>query len=297
MSGVWAALREARYALPRHLERLLPGPGPTATVRRSDRLSRRGFASTVGYFQASDTPPEQIVAATADIAGQLAAGGRDVYLSVKVHPLGFDPKHVRRIADAASAAGLSLMFDAQAPEDAGRTLEVVTGLLPEFPGTGAVLPARWSRSMAQAVQLRETSARIRIVKGERTDPLWGERDIEANYLALIERLAGREAPVAVATHDPRLAERALTLLLRAGTPCELEQLRGLPRRGTVAVARRLGVPVRVYLPFGPGWWAYAVDKALSRPYLLSWMIKDLLGSAKGQGRPGLAPGWSSASGL
>ena len=45
----------------------------------------------------------------------------------------------------------------------------------------------------------------------------------------------------------------------------------------MAVARRLGVPVRIYIPFGPGWWPYAVDKALARPYLLSWMVKDLLG--------------------
>ena len=46
----------------------------------------------------------------------------------------------------------------------------------------------------------------------------------------------------------------------------------------MAVARRLGVPVRVYVPFGPGWWPYALDKALARPYLLSWMIRDRLGA-------------------
>jgi proline dehydrogenase len=40
------------------------------------------------------------------------------------------------------------------------------------------------------------------------------------------------------------------------------------------------VPVRVYVPFGPGWWPYAIDKALARPYLLSWMIKDRLGRPK-----------------
>jgi proline dehydrogenase len=47
----------------------------------------------------------------------------------------------------------------------------------------------------------------------------------------------------------------------------------------MAVARRLGVPVRVYIPFGPGWWPYALDKALARPYLLSWMIRDRLAPA------------------
>jgi proline dehydrogenase len=47
----------------------------------------------------------------------------------------------------------------------------------------------------------------------------------------------------------------------------------------MAVARRLGVKVRVYVPFGPGWWPYALDKALARPYLLSWMIRDRMARA------------------
>jgi proline dehydrogenase len=295
MRGVWASLREARYALPGHLEGLLPGPSAAVTVRRCDRLGRCGLASTVGYFQTSDTTPEEIVAATTAVARLLAAHPRDVYLSVKAHPLGFDAERVRAIADAASEAGLALMLDAQASEDAGRVLEVVERLLPAFPGTGIVLPARWCSSLERAARLRASSARIRIVKGERADPLWGNRDIEANYLALVARLAGRAAPVAVATHDPHLADRALALLLRAGTPCELEQLRGLPRRASVAVARRLGVPVRVYLPFGPGWWSYALDKALARPYLLSWMIRDLLGSKRRVPTASPSPEAASAS--
>jgi proline dehydrogenase len=53
-------------------------------------------------------------------------------------------------------------------------------------------------------------------------------------------------------------------------------LRGLPRRRTTAVARKLGVPARLYYPFGPGWWPYAVDKALARPYLPLWALRDML---------------------
>jgi len=69
----------------------------------------------------------------------------------------------------------------------------------------------------------------------------------------------------------------LAALQQAGTPCELEQLRGLPRRRPMAIARRLGVPVRLYLPFGPGWWPYALNNALARPHLPLWAARDLLG--------------------
>ena len=278
MNGPWATLRNARYALPGKVERVVPGPGPAATARICQRLHRKGLATTVGYFQSSDAPAETIVAANRAIAAVLTRRLGDAYLSVKAPPLGFDAAHLRTVADAAAAAGLALMFDAHAPRDADRTLAVVSGFLPEFPRTGLALPARWRRSLADAEHFRDSSARIRLVKGEWADPEWGDQDVEASFLDLAARLAGRGAPVSVATHDPALAERALALLQAAGTRCELEQLRGLPRRRTVAIAKRLGVPVRIYVPFGPGWWPYAVDKALARPYLLSWMLKDLLGS-------------------
>jgi len=276
MPNLRAALRNARYALPRGIERVAHGPGPHAAVRRCVRLNRGGLAATVGYFQSGEAGPEEIVAANRAIATLFKGQAGDVQLAVKAPPLGFDSARIRAIAETAEAAGLALMFDAHALHHAPPTLEAATALLRDFPRTGIAIPARWRRSMGDAADFRETTVRIRLVKGEWADPEWGEADVAANYLALALRLAGRASPVAVATHDPELAERALTALLAAGTPCELEQLRGLPGRRTAAVARRLGVPVRIYVPFGPGWWPYALDKALARPYLLSWAVRDLV---------------------
>lgn len=296
MASPWAALRSARYAVPHLIERVVPGPGPGAAARRCRKLDRAGLAATLGYFQSAKARPEDIVAANVAAAELLADRRGDVYLSVKAPPLDFDPGHLRRIADSAAAADMALMFDAHAPKDADRTLDAVSDLLGQFPRTGFALPARWLRSRGDAAAFRDSSARIRLVKGEWADPSWRGQDVEASYLALAARLAGRAAPVAVATHDPELAGRALTLLLDSGTPCELEQLRGLPSRRTMAVARRLGVAIRVYVPFGPGWWPYALDKALARPYLLSWMIRDRLALDRaGHGAKSLPPAASPSA--
>jgi proline dehydrogenase len=277
MRGPRAVLRDARDALPRGIERVAAGPGAAAAARRCLRLNRNGRGATLGYFQAAAAGPEEIVAANQAAVSWFRERPGDVQLALKAPPLGFDAARIRALAEAADAAGLTLIFDAHGPGQAAPTLAAARDLLPDFPRTGIVLPARWRRSLEDAAAFRETTARIRLVKGEWADPDWGEADVAEAYLALVQSLAGRAAPVAVATHDPALAERALAALLAAGTPCELEQLRGLPGRRTAAVARRLGVAVRVYVPFGPGWWPYAVDKALARPYLLSWTIRDLLG--------------------
>jgi len=270
-------LRDARYALPGMVERMVPGPGPQQAARLCRRLGNAGLRVTAGFFQGDGNMPGDIVEAYTELAALLGGHAGDPYLSVKAPPLSFDMDLLGSIAEACRAHGQAIMFDAHAPKDAQRTLNAAAALLPEYPGTGCVLPARWSRSRADAARFRETTARIRIVKGEWADPEGKDGDIEAGYVELAGLLAGRAAPVAVATHKPELAEAALSVLRDAGTPCELEQLRGLPRKRTMAVAHRLGVPVRVYVPFGPSWWPYAIDKALARPYLPAWFLHDLMG--------------------
>jgi len=274
--------RRIRYALPALAGRAIPTPDAGWVVRKCDALAEDGLAAAIGYFQADDAGPETVAQENLAAIARLSGGRRDAYFSLKAPPLGFDAVRISTIAQAAREAGMAVVFDSHAPDLADPTLALVERLLPDYPGTGFALPARWRRSVADAHAFRDSTARIRLVKGEWPDPEGDDGDPAERYLALARILAGRPAKVAVATHDPALAERALAILLAQGTPCELEQLRGLPRARTCAVARRLGVPIRLYLPFGPGWWPYAVDRALARPYLLGWMLRDRLGAAQGR---------------
>ena len=274
---LWRWLRARRYALPQQAGGWLPAPDAAAGARIARRLSRRGIAVTLGYFQGDADGADAIVAAYGRIAAAPLPPGS--YLSVKAPPLGFCPQRLRRIAEAGAAAGLPVLLDAHAPADADATLAALAALLPDFPDSGIALPARWRRSAADAARLSGTSARIRVVKGEWADPLCDAADGDAAYLRLIDALAGRAAPVAVATHKPALAAAALDRLLAAGTPCELEQLRGLPGRRPLVAARTRGVGTRLYVPLGPGWWPYAIDKALARPHLPLWYLRDRIGLA------------------
>ncbi|MBD3729799.1 MAG: proline dehydrogenase [Sphingomonadales bacterium] len=269
MNGALAGrLRTMRYALPGHLGRIMPEMTPEAAARACAAFARRGIASSAGYFAHDDDPPEVVVAAYRALAARLQASGCDTVLALKGPQLGFDELAVRDIV----AQGLPLIVDALTHDQASRALA-----LAQAAGAGLALPARWARSMDDAAALRDAPCRVRLVKGEWADPGGDPPDVGAAYLQLARRLAGRGATVGVATHDPSLAEAALGLLRQAGTPVELEQLRGLPRRRTMAIARRWQVPVRLYQPFGPGWWPYAIEQALRRPYLPWWALRDLVG--------------------
>ncbi|HSQ96518.1 MAG TPA: GNAT family N-acetyltransferase [Croceibacterium sp.] len=261
-----ARLRDARYALPGWIEQHVRGEDAAAAAQKVTRL---GAPVSVAFFQAGHATPAEVATNYRQLSSALAGSGCDALFALKAPALGFEEALVREIA----AADVPLTFDSLTEPQAERTLA-----LAEAVSAGVALPARWRRSSADAARLRDGACRIRLVKGEWPDPDADVPDIVEAYLTLARLLAGRKAPVGVATHDPALADAALRVLLKAGTPCELEQLRGLPRRRTMEVARKLGVPVRLYYPFGPGWWPYAVDKALARPYLPLWALKDLIGA-------------------
>lgn len=263
-----ARLREARYALPGLVERHVAGETPEQAARACARLAGSGVAVTAGYFHGGEAAPAAVAETWRRLAAGLAESGCDALLALKAPALAFDESLVGSIRQS----GVPLVFDSLTEPHAQGTLDLVESL-----AAGAALPARWRRSIGDARRLRDGPCRIRLVKGEWADPVADPADPFEAYLELARLLAGREASVGVATHDPVLAEAALKILLDGGTPCELEQLRGLPRRRTMAVARKLGAPVRLYYPFGPGWWPYALDKALARPYLPLWALRDFFG--------------------
>jgi len=270
--SLWSRLRDMRYALPAQVERWIDGPDPEAALRMG--RTAKGMGATYGYFPAHQSHPDQVLAANHAMLSALRGQGSDARLAVKAPHLGFDAGLI-----AGLAGEVPLMFDAHAPAQADATLALAAAM-GERAAAGCALPARWRRSLADAQALRDGPLILRVVQGEWADPDGSAPDA-SSYLELVRALAGRKAMVGIATHDPALGQAALRLLLEAGTPCEWELLRGLPRRRCQLVARRLGVPVRLYLPFGPGWWPYAVDKALARPYLPLWAIKDALGPVQG----------------
>ncbi len=268
MNALRRQVSRTRHALPGLVGRTVPASTAAAAVNACARAERGGLLTTAGYFHADEASPAEVAAACLDLAGKLVAAGLPTHLAIKSNALAHDRALLRAIA----ATGAPLAFDAMAPAHADAVLSLAEEL-----SAGAALPARWRRSPGDALRLRDRTCRIRLVKGEWADPQADAEDVARAYVELARLLAGRSAPVGVATHDPALAEAALAILRASGTPCELEQLRGLPRRRTLALARRLGVPVRLYHPCGPGWWPYAVDRALDRPYLPLWAARDLLG--------------------
>jgi proline dehydrogenase len=248
-----------------------------------EALRDHGFGSTVCFWNADSDSVEEITGACLGLLGLLRDLDSHSYLSLKLPAMRFDTEAVAVILNEAARMPRLVHFDSHGLEDADRMFGVMEEALRIHPNLGCTIPGRWQRSIADADRAVAWKLRVRVVKGQWADPDCPEMDMCEGFLNVIDRLCGRARCVAVASHDIPLARQALSRLLDAGTPCELELLYGLPRRAAVRMAQQLRVPIRLYVPQGKAWLPYLLKHARKNPRVLAWFARDLiLGLCPGQ---------------
>jgi proline dehydrogenase len=264
----------------RAARRYIAGPGPAHALEACVTLGKRGIASTVGYWNQTAEPPRRIIESCMTTADLMASARVDCYLSVKAPALGFNERLLQALTTRCREQDVGLHFDALGPDAVDRTLALLARLRPEAKHLGCTLPGRWQRSLSDADVAIELGLRVRVVKGEWVADEGNALDAREGFLAVVDRLAGRASHVAVATHDWRLARHALARLRAASTSASVELLLGLPMRPMFVLAESLGVPLRVYVPYGHARLPYRVRAAAGRPEIAWWFLRDLWGGPR-----------------
>ncbi|MBI1735589.1 MAG: proline dehydrogenase [Candidatus Rokubacteria bacterium] len=256
--------------------RYVAGPRSADAVDRCVALARGGIRSTIGYWSDAGELSRRVVDGYLAAADLLARARLDCYLSVKAPAMGFQERMIRAVAERCRLHGLGLHFDSLGPDVADRTLGLIARVRADVSPLGCTLPGRWQRSLRDAEVAIRLGLRVRVVKGE-----WeaGENDAPMDpsdgLLAIVERVAGRVPHVAVATHDWRLARRALHHLRGASTSASVEVLLGMPATRVLAVARAFGVPARVYVPWGQSRLPYRLTRVPAQPRIAWQFLRDL----------------------
>lgn len=250
------------------------GPELADAVDVCQRLSRQDLSATIGYWPDHDAAPKDVADAYLAGIARVAVQGLNSTISVKPMVMNFDRDLIAEITDRAASAGVGIHHDSRGIEFADPTFDLLAAFAGHKASIGCTLPGAWQRSPSDADRAVELGLNVRVVKGMWRDPEHPGINFREGYLAVIDRLCGRARHVGVATHDAWLAREALGRLVDSGTPCELEQLFGLPTRETLRVAQQLGVATRVYIPYGNSWLPYALSRAVRRPRMLLWLLRD-----------------------
>lgn len=276
----------SRFVAAEHLEETLD------VVRK---LNRQGLMATLDYLGESVTDRRLAEAAAGEAIAVLSgirAGKLNANVSVKLTQLGLhiDPafceRLMTRILEEAERTDNFVRIDMEDSSATQPTIELFLKLLDRY-GTkriGLALQSYLYRSLEDRALLGARGANLRIVKGAYKEPKEvaypEKKDVDANYLRLVERHMKQGAYTAVATHDERIIDAVQRFVRQHGIAKERFEFQMLYGIATALQLRlvREGYRVRVYIPFGEAWYPYFTRRIAERPANLWFVARSLFRS-------------------
>jgi proline dehydrogenase len=221
---------------------------------------------------------------------RMAAQGVEVNVSVKLTQMGLDiaeeicHANMARILDKARRLGGFVRLDMEGSAYTQRTLDFFRDRLCGEYGRhcGVVIQSALRRSERDIEELIAMRARVRLCKGAYLEPpdiaFQDKREVDRNYVSLMERLLLHGNYPGVATHDEKIIEHARGFVARekiASQRFEFQMLYGV-RRDLQARLRQQGFNMRVYIPFGTQWYPYLMRRLAERPANIVFILGNLV---------------------
>jgi proline dehydrogenase len=209
-------------------------------------------------------------------------------VSVKLTQLGLDfseqdcKSNVECLVARAKTIGRMVEVDMESSPYVDRTLALVSNLHANCGSVRAVIQAYLYRSESDIRNLCQESVPIRLCKGayrESSDVAFPrKKDVDANYVRLMLELFDHGTYPAIATHDEKILDRAMSYIRErkiAADRFEFQMLYGVRRdlqRRLVAAGYRL----RLYVPYGNAWYPYFMRRLAERPANVLFLARNLL---------------------
>ena len=201
--------------------------------------------------------------------------------------LGLDPElayqNARKVVEEAHRRGNFVRVDMEDSKVTQVTIDIFKRLRAEFDlnTVGIVLQSYLYRTLADAQELVKLPARIRICKGAYFEPpevaFPDKKDVDANYVKVMQVLLGSGVYHGIATHDPKMIDATIDFASREGIgkeKFEFQMLYGV-RRDLQRQLAHDGHNVRVYVPYGKHWYPYFMRRLAERPANVWFVMKNL----------------------
>jgi len=284
-----------KYGMRLGVSRFVAAERLTETLDTVLRLNRQGLMVTLDYLGESVTE-RSLAEEAADTAVLALRAIRERKLnanvSVKLTQLGLniDPSLceslMARILDEAERTSNFVRIDMEDSPVAQMTIDLFEKLLARYgpKRVGLVLQAYLYRTEEDRKRLGALGANLRIVKGAYKEPKEvaypNKKDVDDNYVRLVEAHMREGCYTAVATHDERIVEKVAAFVRERGVDrerFEFQMLYGISTSLQLRLVRD-GFRVRVYTPFGEAWYPYFTRRIAERPANLWFVVKGLFRS-------------------
>ncbi len=270
-------------------QRFVPGEDLAPAVEAARRSNRAGMTASLdqlGENVLSREDAERARQAYTDALDRIAAENLDANVSLKLTHLGLDlgddfcAEQLRIVTERASALRNFARVDMEGSPYTDRTLRIVKQARAETDAVGTVVQAYLYRSKKDIQDLLSIGCRIRLVKGAYKEPSQiafpRKKDVDANYVKLMQLLLPSGIYHALATHDPNMIEATIRFAAERGITKDMFEFQMLYGIRTDLQSRlvREGYRVRVYIPFGQDWFPYFMRRLAERPANLVFFARN-----------------------
>jgi proline dehydrogenase len=276
-------LGAARFVGGETLDEVVP------VLRRLNEQGLRTNTTLLGEDVQDPAAAEGVASDYASILRRIADESLLANVSLKPTHLGLDLgeelayEHIRRVVERASELRNFVRIDMEDSRYVDATLRIYRRLREAgHENVGIVLQSYLYRSEDDLRALLPLQPNLRLVKGAYLEPpavaYPRKQDVDAAFVRLLELSLREGGFTAVATHDERLIEHAISVAEREHIPRERFQfqlLYGVRPRLQLALAAR-GFTVLVATPFGPDWYPYLMRRLAERPANALFFLRSAL---------------------
>lgn len=283
--------------LPRPLTRIfamryVAGESEDEALEVIRNLNSSGFSATLDILGEHTSSPEEIESVTTtymELYQRIAAESLDCNISLKLTHLGLGfndtiaAENLLRIVSIAQQYKNFLRIDMENSPFTDRTLELYSHCREQYDQVGFVLQSYLFRSIHDLEKFHHRSPNIRICKGIYHEPesiaYQDKEQIRENFINLVKIILEGQGYAAIATHDIYLLDTLETWILNRNIPrdrYEFQALFGVPMKGRLEELQAAGHKVRIYVPFGKEWYAYAIRRLKENPSIAGYIMKNLL---------------------
>lgn len=272
----------------RFARRYIAGKTLAEAVAEVQRLQAVGACATFDVLgenlsRLADTEP--FLQDALDALTAIAREKLDASLSVKLTQFGLklDEDHCLRLMRQIleQADGTFVQIDMEDSSCTEATLQMYRKLAGDFDNVGIVLQAYLKRTPEDIDAYADLKPVTRICKGIYIEPAalayQDYEKVRAQYLLCLQKMLDNGQFVGIATHDPWLIEQAEAEIARRGLPpdaYEFQMLLGVAEPLRAQLIER-GHRLRVYIPYGPDWYAYATRRLQENPSIAGHIVSNL----------------------
>jgi proline dehydrogenase len=258
-----------------------------AAARACNQAGMRASLDFLGENVCSEAEARQVQQMYLGVFDRIAAEKLDANVSLKPTQLGLDlgtdlcAELLEAIVAHAARLGNFVRMDMEGSPYTQRTIDLCKRLRAGSEAVGTVVQSYLYRTEDDVRDLLAARCRLRLCKGAYKEPpeiaFPRKKDVDANFVKLMQMLLASGIYHGIATHDPALIAATKQFAAQQGIgkeQFEFQMLYGI-RTDLQQQLVREGYNMRVYIPYGTQWFPYFMRRLAERPANVLFFVRNL----------------------